>query len=357
MKVIHCADLHLDSKMDSNLNFSQARQRNLELCNTFHRMVRFASENMVRVIMICGDLFDSSRVKKSTVDYIMDIITTHNDIMFLYLKGNHDEMFDLKQIPFPKNLKLFSDKWQYYRSGKIVFCGIELTGLNATTLYTSLKLSSENLNIVMMHGQVSNRCGPEFVNLSLLSDKSIDYLALGHIHSYEEKPIDHRGTYCYSGCLEGRGFDETGNKGFVLLDIGEHSVRKQFIPFAERCYHKIKIDISERTSVTQILSLIRQQISKIPASDLIMVTLFGNNAACTPIDVDFLNHILSGDYFYITVVDATTLPMLSSDQRDGISLKNEFMKSVYQDKTLSPDESKKVIQLGLHAMLQEEEML
>ena len=52
-----------------------------------------------------------------------------------------------------------------------------------------------------------------------LKNKNIDYLALGHIHGYKEAPLDGRGKYCYPGCLEGRGFDECGKKGFVLLNI------------------------------------------------------------------------------------------------------------------------------------------
>ena len=55
--------------------------------------------------------------------------------------------------------------------------------------------------------------------------KNIDYLALGHIHKYKQAELDQRGVYCYSGCLEGRGFDECGEKGFVLLDIDEESLK------------------------------------------------------------------------------------------------------------------------------------
>ena len=39
MKMIHCADLHLDSKMESNLSAEKARERREELLQTFERMV------------------------------------------------------------------------------------------------------------------------------------------------------------------------------------------------------------------------------------------------------------------------------------------------------------------------------
>ena len=77
-----------------------------------------------------------------------------------------------------------------------------------------------------LHGQLAKykpKDHVEVINLGELRNKSIDYLALGHVHSYEEGQLLPRGVYCYPGCLEGRGFDETGEHGFVLLDINEES--------------------------------------------------------------------------------------------------------------------------------------
>ena len=46
MKIIHCADLHLDSQMTANLTKEQARERKREIIRTFTRMVdRGASDH------------------------------------------------------------------------------------------------------------------------------------------------------------------------------------------------------------------------------------------------------------------------------------------------------------------------
>ena len=37
MKIIHCADLHLDSQMTANLTKEQARERKREIIRTFTR--------------------------------------------------------------------------------------------------------------------------------------------------------------------------------------------------------------------------------------------------------------------------------------------------------------------------------
>ena len=52
MKMIHCADLHLDSKMESNLSAEKARERREELLQTFERMVEAAEAGRVRAILI-----------------------------------------------------------------------------------------------------------------------------------------------------------------------------------------------------------------------------------------------------------------------------------------------------------------
>ena len=38
MKLIHCADLHLDSRMESGLPPEKARERRMELLHTFTKM-------------------------------------------------------------------------------------------------------------------------------------------------------------------------------------------------------------------------------------------------------------------------------------------------------------------------------
>ena len=226
MKIIHCADLHLDSKMTANLSKEQAKERKMEILRTFSRMVEYAKNNQVKAIIIAGDLFDTRTVSATARNLVRDMINQNSDIDFLYLKGNHDyDSFLAKLEEIPENLKLFGDEWTSYRYGNICISGIELTKDNQVTAYNSLVLSHEDYNIVTLHGQISEygvKNGAEIINLDGLKNKNIDYLALGHVHEQQLEQLDNRGVYCYSGCLEGRGFDECGEKGFITLDGNHH---------------------------------------------------------------------------------------------------------------------------------------
>ena len=109
MKIIHTADIHLGSRMDSRFSKEIADERKAELRNTFKRLVEYAKENDVSVIMLCGDVFDSDRPFKKDKDFFYGIVTANPDIGFLYLKGNHD-ISDALPEELPENLKLFQGK-------------------------------------------------------------------------------------------------------------------------------------------------------------------------------------------------------------------------------------------------------
>ena len=80
MKIIHTADIHLGSRMDSRFSKEIADERKAELRNTFKRLVEYAKENDVSVIMLCGDVFDSDRPFKKDKDFFYGVITANHDI-------------------------------------------------------------------------------------------------------------------------------------------------------------------------------------------------------------------------------------------------------------------------------------
>ena len=121
MKIIHCSDLHLDSRMKSNLDSKKAKERRDEILITYQNMIKYAVENDVRIILIAGDLFDKKDTTVKARNIVIDSIISNPNIDFVYLKGNHDESGFLENIEnIPDNLKLFtSEKWTTYNYGKI----------------------------------------------------------------------------------------------------------------------------------------------------------------------------------------------------------------------------------------------
>ncbi len=350
MKIIHCSDLHLDSRMETNLPVEKALLRNNEIVNTFSRMAAYAQENQVRAVLICGDLFDTRRVTGKTADLVLSAIARASGVDFLYLRGNHDESeraFAGRALP--ENLKLFSEGWRSYRYGSVVIAGAELSRDNAADIYSGLSLSAEDTNIVMLHGQISNQRGDGLVCLPMLREKNIHYLALGHLHSYQEGRLDLTGRYAYSGCLEGRGFDECGEKGFVLLDAGDRRVSAQFVPFASRQLYDIPVDISGLRTISQIRDAMERAGAGVDARHLVKYTLRGTYTLETQKDLPYLLKSVEPEFFFVKIRDESRLAMDSGNYEHDISLKGEFIRMVMaSDK--SPEEKEKIICMGIQAL-------
>ena len=354
MKIIHCSDIHLDSRMESNLTAARARERNAEICATFARMTAYALQEGVSAVLIAGDLFDTGRVSAQTAGFVLDQIRTAESIVFYYLRGNHDESRDVfAEMDIPDNFKTFGESWTYHTQEDVVIAGLELDRENCHTLYDSLCLKPENTNIVMLHGQISTQPGQELIALPELKNKHIDYLALGHIHSYRQERLDQRGSWCYCGCMEGRGFDECGEKGFVLLDIQSGRIRTEFVPFATRTLREVDVDITDLVTVNQIFSAMEQASAPIPHSDLVKFTLRGEYTLQTQKDLRFLKKMLEGKFYFTKIKDESRLQIPKEDYEHDISLKGEFIRMILASDR--PQEEKdQMILLGIRALSGEE---
>lgn len=361
MKIIHCADLHLDSRMTANLSKEQARERKKEIIRTFTRMVEYAASNQVRVILIAGDLFDTRNVSAMARNTVRDMISTHPEIDFLYLRGNHDnDNFLSKMEELPENLLLFDEKWKAYRYGSIVISGVELSAANRAMVYNSLVLNHDDYNIVTMHGQTANyRSKEQAENISLndLCNKNIDYLALGHVHGYVQNKLDNRGVFCYAGCLEGRGFDECGPKGFVLLDVDEksHSAVTSFVPIASRTLYTLEVDVSGAMTTSDAAARIEKAIAEqsYPSGSMVKFVLTGDVEVDAEFNTDYLQDLFS-DYFYFEkVYDKTKLRIDYSDYEKDASLKGEFIRMVLGS-DMSEEQKTEVIRCGILALSGEE---
>ena len=356
MKLIHCADLHLDSKMETNLTREQAAERKQELFATVLRMIEYAREHEVAAIIIAGDLFDTADYEQKRIkSRVLEAIESNAEIDFIYLRGNHDksDFFGMLEEK-PANLKLFSDEdWTGYRYDDVVITGLVFSEANkGINKYDRLVLKEEDINVVVLHGQESHYKGKndaETIVIDELKNKYIDYLALGHIHEYKCEKLDNRGVYCYSGCLEGRGFDECGEKGFVLLEVTDEGVEHTFVPMAKRVFHEVPVDISDCATEKDIADAITEHISEIQGKDLVKVVLMGEVSEDLNIDIAFQLQFLEDRFYFLKMYNHTMLKIDYMSYKNDISLKGEFIRLV-ETLELSEEDKSKVILTGIRAL-------
>lgn len=336
MKIIHCADIHLDSALSGNFTAQQAEQRRNELLLTFTDMVEYGAKHNVRAIIIAGDLFDGAQVSLRAKNVVRDCIKRNPQIDFLYLSGNHDEEALSGEFSVFSNFKMFGADAVSYRYGNVVI----------TSFPEGQKLSPEDVNIVVRHMELKS---PE-----MFAGCNIDYLALGHIHKHIEGRLDSRGVYCYSGCLEARGFDECGEQGFVELDINADGLRYRYVPFGRRRSWRLQINVNDFAYESGINTLsLCEQIEKaaadINSKDMLCVRLVGNITPENDINKEYIRAYFKDKFYLFRLEDRTTLGINTEGLDKEISLRADFIKKVMESN--EPEDIKKaVVMCGIKAL-------
>ena len=372
MKIIHTADIHLDSALGRHFDEKRAEERRNEILATFRRMVNYASQNGVKAILIAGDLFDSHKISPTARGAVISAVMNHPDLTFFYLRGNHDEGSFEKEFAsgagkLPENLKCFGETWTSYtlsdNDTKVVITGAELSGKNASSLPGSLNLDPDMVNIVTLHGQETANQGKndaEVISLPAYANKGIDYMALGHIHSPKIATLDARGRYAYCGCLEGRGFDEIGKRGFYLLDIKEKTVNAEFVPFANRTVYDLGVSVADEVTSDEALEAVKEELLRagVLEKDMIKIRLQGSVDMDAEFDTAYIKTMLETEYYYVKVLNETTPVVDYTQFRHDASLKGEFVRRVLADKDgglVTEDEAAEIIRCGIHLLAGKED--
>ena len=345
MKLIHTADIHLGTKNSGKFPKETADKIKEDLRRSFSETAEYARKNGIPAILLCGDVFDSDTPFKKDKEFFYGVVRAFSDIKVFYLKGNHD--FGGENDEKPENLYTFSSEWTTYDLGGIKISGAEISGENRSSIYSSLNLGEEDFNVVMLHGQVGSN-GKDGINLTKLRDKYIDYLALGHVHSYSAGKLDERGIYAYSGCLSGRGYDETGKKGFVVLDTDGKKAKAEFVPFAKREIIETDVDVSGIKDGYEAETRVEQAI-KFSSADVYRINLTGKISADVEDFAEDVRSRFADKCLYLSVKDKTEREADYSAYKYDKTLRGEFIRTVLGSDYAEEDKIR-IITYGLKAL-------
>lgn len=351
MKILHTADLHIGSPLTARLSPEKIRQRKTELIVTLERMTELALSRDISLFIIAGDLFDTRRVSKSLCERVLRIIEGTPSVEFLYLSGNHEKNAIIESgLPLPRNLRIFSEDWTYFDYGDITVAGrSELS----EDMFATLRLDPGRKNIVVLHGALLDRSSRDAVGIKDAADRGIDYLALGHYHSYSVRAIDERGIAVYCGSPEGRGFDETGDKGAVVVDFSTRRPREAFVQLARRRLHIVKVDITEASGTLEIEDEIAAQLRDIPGADMVRVELCGKRLPELFPATDAIVTRWQDRFYHFELQDLSRTKIDPESYRYDKSFKGEFIRTVLEAE-LSDEDKEAVIRAGIAALLGED---
>ena len=352
MRIIHTADLHLESSL-IRLTPDQVRERKEELFSAFLRIVDEAVRLSCHVIIIAGDLFDTDKVSKRSVERVVSVIEKHPEIDFLYLKGNHEGDAFIKKVNTPPaNLKYFKDDWTYFSYADVVIAG---RGENTPTMWREISLCPEDKNIVVLHGTLRDYSGAkDGISLPDAKHLGVGYMALGHHHSYSVTEIDARANAVYCGTPEGRGFDEPGEHGFVVIDTDTSPISHRFIKSAKREIKIIELDVSDCERRIEVEDKLARVLSDASIQDLVRIVITGKRRPELLIDTSALTSRWRSKFYYFEIKDESGLKIDPLSYMYDKSLKGEFIRLVYSREDLTDDMKESIIRCGLAALLGED---
>lgn len=248
MRILHAADLHLDSPFAS-LGEEKAKQRRQESREILGRLVRLAKEKQVDIVLLCGDLFDGANVYRETVEALEQMLEQMPCPVFI-TPGNHD--FYRPRSPYTR--MLLPEHVHLFASPEVRAVALEGAVIYGAAFWDEQEpegflngfraFEDDRLHIMCIHGDLTG--GPyNPITKDQIARSGLDYLALGHVHRCSGLQQEGNTFYAYPGCCEGRGFDETGEKGVLLLDVEKGSARAEFIPMAAYRYVVCTADVTE----------------------------------------------------------------------------------------------------------------
>ena len=398
VKLIHTADLHLDSAFRSRFTKEEAENRRQKQLMAWKELLSFAVEKKVQGILIAGDLFDSPVVSHGTMDFFLSTMAEHPEISFFYLRGNHDTENTFRyQENLPKNLFLFSEKGKKYRlNDRLLLAGVEygtkdisfgenkgatqgagqaaeqaveqetLHGAEALSKSETeseeeskfLKLKEEDCNILLLHGALYQGTakgdavqGEEGIFLKNLEKLPLSYIALGHIHKGGEGKLNNGALWAYPGCLQGRGFDEEGERGFLYLKVEEEKkeIHKEFIPVKQGEFRILEIELLEDEGTLACLKKIEEEMEKasISKEDSLRIILKGKKGLEQERNLRYLQLQLQDSVFFLEIQDGSELSWNREEAMKEKSLKGEFLRVLAAADNLSKEEQEEIIALGM----------
>jgi len=229
----------------------------------------------VDFLLLSGDVLDTLN---PTLNSQLELINGLKELSKAGIKvfmvgGNHDPLSLKKaQSSLPEGVHFFgaqAETISYVKGGLTL---AEITGISFPVAKVSddlsrlLKPGTKGFQIALLHSNVEGAGKKENYapsNLDYLTKSGFDYWALGHVHTnavLSEKP-----HVVYSGTTQGQHVNETGKKGFYLVEVDKDKVDLEFITTSAYIWERLEVKAPESLNeLIEILESLDSSGSKIP---------------------------------------------------------------------------------------------
>ena len=320
VKILHMADLHLDSPFSlKSAETAQACRQMLR--GTFTSAMLYARTENFDIVLIPGDVFDTGFAARDTLSLLKSEFEKNSGIRFIIAPGNHDPYkpdSPWAKTSFPDNVYIFKSS----SLSKISFDDLNTDvygwaftdeNMSVDPLVVKPHPDKSRINILCAHCELDGPVGGRYCSISKaeLEAAGFDYAALGHIHKGTDGANRIGNTYyAYSGCLEGRSFDECGQKYAIIAELdkknGVLSADFRTRSFTQRRFEIIEADVTGCADAATLCSSVNAAVRAVhPGQDSsVRVILRGSVPAELIVSEEFIAKNIVG-VRYAEVEDRT----------------------------------------------------
>jgi DNA repair protein SbcD/Mre11 len=231
MKLVHAADIHLDSPMHGLAAYDGAPVADLRLASrrAFTALVDLCLDEGADALLIGGDLYDGDWHDYATGAFFVREASRLADagIAVVMVTGNHDAASRItKSLRLPASVHVLPVD----EPGTVVLdaLGLAVHGQGYATPAVTADLSaaypapmSGLVNVGLLHTSADGRFDHAPYapcRVDRLAARGYDFWGLGHVHErvllHADPPV------LFPGCLQGRNVRETGPKGATVVTFG-----------------------------------------------------------------------------------------------------------------------------------------
>ncbi len=349
IRILHAADLHLDSPFQA-LGREKAALRRSEQRSLLGRIADLAREQKADMAVFAGDLFDADSPYSETARLLEQVLPQMEIPVFL-APGNHDwygPRSPWTRLELGENVHLFTDGG--VACAAVPELNARVWGSAFTARHRQPPLAGfeaakdgDTVDIMVLHGEVGVP-GSAYgaITESELARSGMDYVALGHNHTFSGLRRAGDTFYAWPGCPEGRGFDETGEKGVILAEVEPGNCRVRFLPLEGRRYEALEVDVTDSFDHGRT---VLEALGRDPSRDVYRVTLTGRPE--TAPDLPGLQSALEGRFFALELRDRTGLRRDVWEGREVLSLRGLFLAKLWERYTSAgSDQEREEIELA-----------
>lgn len=361
VKILHCADIHFDTPFKEFRNKLTDKSKE-EIKEVFSNIIKICNEENIDIMLLAGDIFDNYTLDKSTLIFIQEELKRLKRTKVFISPGNHDP-YNFKSfyklVDWPENVHVFKSSLEkvFIKELKTNIYGAAFEdNYVGQSMLKNIEVDKNFINIAVIHGELSNQGTTNEYNPITIKDieeSKLDYIALGHRHKFNGVQKVGTTSYAYSGCPQGRGFDELGAKGILIGYVGKGYVDLNFKKTCKREYIEKDVNIESAFGYREIKRKILEELKDFDLKiNIFKVNLVGEIDASFKINEKILKEKLDSEFYFVKIKDKTKIKIKIDDIENEHSTKGIFVKKISNKISEASGEELEILELALKIGLQ-----